>query len=244
MKGHQRVAVQQHTIPAGGDQHGNDCLHVLLVQVLMLAAQVQHTFFVRTQAVERLVVSPLEPQPGVVGLPIDDLAHVPRADAHAINVLIVLGHGCVVEHGNGHLDRLQCLAATGRFAGQQTPLTVPIGERRGLPVDFDRQLGRGKQQALRRLLDGEADVLLWLRDDHEARPGAEFRVQAVADADGAGCVRRERQPPLIGVDVQPIGTDFVGQYRHQAFSRLIWNIIGNARRLPAQHRCRALTESA
>ena len=104
----------------------------------MLAAQVQHALFVRAEAIERLAVRPLERQFGVIRLPIHDLAHIPRADAHAVDGFLVLGHGCIVEYGDGHLDRFQCLAAAGGFAGQQAALVIPIGERGGLPVDLDR----------------------------------------------------------------------------------------------------------
>jgi hypothetical protein len=42
VKGHQRITVQQHAVPARGDEHRHDRLHVLLVEILVLAAQVQH----------------------------------------------------------------------------------------------------------------------------------------------------------------------------------------------------------
>ena len=70
---HQRAAIQKDAITARGNQHRHDCLHVLLVKILMLAAQIEHALFVRAQTVERLAVSPFEFQFGVVGLAVNHL---------------------------------------------------------------------------------------------------------------------------------------------------------------------------
>ena len=70
---HQRAAVQEDAIAARGDQHRHDGLHVLLVQILVLPAQVEHALFVRAETVERLAVRPFEFQFGVIGLAVNHL---------------------------------------------------------------------------------------------------------------------------------------------------------------------------
>ena len=149
VKGHQRVAIQQDPIARGwrpAPERPPSCFAGTGID----AGRAGSAYLLRASPGRK---APRRP-PTRTPIWCDKLAdrrpcaHSPR-DAHAIDVLIVLGDSYIVENGNSHLDRFQCLATAGGFLGQKVPLTVPIGERRGLPIDFNRQLGGGKQQAAR-----------------------------------------------------------------------------------------------
>ena len=70
---HERIAIHQESISACGNQNWHGNFHILLVKILVLPAQIQHTLFVRTEAVKRFPLDPFEFQLGMVSLAVNHL---------------------------------------------------------------------------------------------------------------------------------------------------------------------------
>ena len=73
MENHERIAIQQDSISARGNQNWNCNFHILLIKILVLPAQIEHALFMRTETVKRFPISPFEFQLGMVGLTVNHL---------------------------------------------------------------------------------------------------------------------------------------------------------------------------
>ena len=93
----QRGAVEEDAVAAGRheDRHGH--LEVLLVEVLVLAAEVEHALLVRAQPVQGLPVGKAELELRVERRAVNDLPDAIHVDPHAVDVLAALMRGGSVE---------------------------------------------------------------------------------------------------------------------------------------------------
>ena len=216
VEGHQGRAVDEDAVAARRDEHGNRGFHVLLVEELVLAAEVEHALFVGAQPVECLAVSPFELELGVERPAVDHLAHVERVESQAVRVRAAVDGRGLVEDRDRHIDGLERLAAPRWLPGQQSASPVEIREGAGPAVDLDRQGVCADDQVGRPVCDVEADGRRArpILGHGEARLGAQVTRLRVADPDGPGCAGLDREEAAIRAHGQSSLVDLVAEDPH------------------------------